>query len=153
MRALLEGRQSSDGERIAGSVSDTTMLSIKKQHRPPHGVNVNVRDNGGQTALMYAAKWRRADVVRLLLEHNADVYACDEDGNNALHLAVSGGYYHELDNPSHLLETLVDSGLYANTSNFAGDTCLHQVNIWKNIYKPSSCGFQSSLQQIVEWLL
>ena len=69
-----------DAELITYSVSDTTVLSIKKQHRPPHGVNVNARDNDGQTALMYAAKWRRADLVRLLLEHNADVYACDEDG-------------------------------------------------------------------------
>ena len=88
MRALLEvgqsslGETSGDAELIVGSIYDTTLLNTKKQHRSSSEVNVNEQNHNtnGPTALMQAAMRGRADIVRLLLEHNADVYACDEDG-------------------------------------------------------------------------
>ena len=114
-------------------------------------MNVNERDKVGQTALMHAAERGRPDMVRLLLEHNADVYACDEDGNNALHWAVRGGYLS--DNPSHLLDTLVDAGLYASFSNYEGYACLHQANVWSKSVQSSLCSSEGSPQQLIEWLL
>ena len=113
VRALLGvGQRSGEATRgrvadiIADGISDTAVLNASEQHRPSS--SVNARDNNGRTALMQAEERGRADVVRLLLEHGADVCACDEDGNNALHLAVC--CEHSLDNPSHLLDTFVDYG-------------------------------------------
>jgi len=42
-----------------------------------HGLEVNAQDFDGRTALFYAAERRRLDLVRLLLDHNADVSIAD----------------------------------------------------------------------------
>ena len=48
---------------------------------------VNVR-NTGKTALHLSALNNHRDVVRLLLDHDADVAAADDAGNTPLHYAV-----------------------------------------------------------------
>ncbi|GEM_PF-433998 len=54
------------------------------------GADVNVRGNGGITALMMAAGYGYADIVQLLLDKAADPYAETPDGDNALVMAVGG---------------------------------------------------------------
>lgn len=70
------------------------------------GVEVNQRDRYGQTALMLAARHGWAEVVRLLLEYNADLDVTAKYGLSALMLAVVN---HHLE----VAKQLVDAG--ANT--------------------------------------
>jgi ankyrin repeat protein len=55
------------------------------------GANVNARDNGGSTALHWAAYFCQANVAVVLLRRMSDktVAAKDDNGNTALHLAAS----------------------------------------------------------------
>ncbi|TMW69740.1 hypothetical protein Poli38472_001896 [Pythium oligandrum] len=56
-------------------------------------VDVNAADEHGRTALHHASSSGHADVVRLLLRHEAcDVNASDEDGETALHGASLAGH-------------------------------------------------------------
>jgi ankyrin repeat protein len=54
------------------------------------GADINVKAEGGWTALHLAADGRHEVVVRLLVELGADVNVKDEYGQTALHRAASG---------------------------------------------------------------
>jgi ankyrin repeat protein/uncharacterized protein YecT (DUF1311 family) len=56
-----------------------------------HGVDINAKSPGGDTALMALAGSGRRDRVQLLLDHGADVNAQNHLGRTALHLAVESG--------------------------------------------------------------
>jgi ankyrin repeat protein len=56
----------------------------------PH-CDVNALNKQGQSALMMAALFGHADIVRLLVEHGAQVEAKDAGGNSALSLALQQG--------------------------------------------------------------
>ena len=56
------------------------------------GVDVNVKDRNGKTALMEATRHGHADVVRLLLDKGSDVNAKDNEGRSPLDLATAGDY-------------------------------------------------------------
>jgi uncharacterized protein len=53
-----------------------------------HGVDVNQRDNNGQTALFGAATWGWNDVVKTLVTHEADVMITDTRGHTAADIAA-----------------------------------------------------------------
>lgn len=52
---------------------------------------VDIKDEKGRTALMYAAANKRENTVRILLECSADPAICDFESRNALHLACYSG--------------------------------------------------------------
>jgi len=55
-------------------------------------MDVDTKDNQGNTALHYAALWGHLEIVkRLVEERNMDVYTKDNQGNTALHYAALGG--------------------------------------------------------------
>jgi uncharacterized protein len=56
------------------------------------GLDVNARDERGNTALMEAARGGHDDVVRALLTARADVRMRNNDGKTALMLASEGGH-------------------------------------------------------------
>ncbi|XP_067668032.1 ankyrin repeat domain-containing protein 7-like isoform X2 [Haliotis asinina] len=56
------------------------------------GVDVNSRGFRSWTPVMLAARWRRRDVVELLVSQGADVSLVDDDDNNILHYACMGGH-------------------------------------------------------------
>ena len=58
------------------------------------GVNIEARDKNGNTALCVAAALGHRDVVKLLIEAGADIYAENGAGNSALKLA--GAYTPDL---------------------------------------------------------
>ena len=48
------------------------------------GLDPNIRNYYGRTALIYATINDRLDIVRLLLEYNADPNITDDEGDTAL---------------------------------------------------------------------
>lgn len=52
------------------------------------GADIDARDDSGMTALQYAAKEGRSDIVTELLTHSASVYAKDNKGRTPLHHAA-----------------------------------------------------------------
>ncbi len=55
------------------------------------GADVNAKDSGDDTPLMFAAGNAHTDIVKLLLAHGADVNARDKKGWTALLQAAVGG--------------------------------------------------------------
>lgn len=54
------------------------------------GLGVNIRDDYGLTPLLYAARYTvDTNILKLLLEYEADIRAVDENGNGVLHLAAT----------------------------------------------------------------
>ena len=53
-----------------------------------NGADINYKDYGDKTALMYAAEKGLKDVVKLLIEKGADVNAVNKNGQSALTLAT-----------------------------------------------------------------
>ncbi|MBL8992541.1 MAG: ankyrin repeat domain-containing protein [Spirochaetia bacterium] len=61
------------------------------------GVNVNEKDQYGQTALMGAASRGQVEVVRFILKVSADVNVRDKSGRTALGWAVKKGQHQTAD--------------------------------------------------------
>lgn len=55
------------------------------------GVDLNAKDNRGRSPLMLAASRGHVEVCRALLEAGADPLALDDDGNDALSIALGAG--------------------------------------------------------------
>ena len=84
------------------------------------GVEVNQRDRYGQTALMLAARYGWAEVVRLLLEHKADLDVTAKYGLSALMLAVVN---HHLAAAKELIDAGANTQLRGSGApGFAGKT-------------------------------
>jgi hypothetical protein len=66
------------------------------------GAKVDEMMAGGATALMFAAAYGNADVVRDLLEHGADPYREMPDGVTALSNAAGGGALFDITDGPHL---------------------------------------------------
>ncbi|KAK6385414.1 hypothetical protein LTR65_009108 [Meristemomyces frigidus] len=80
--------------------------------------NVNEADpQTGRTAVMEAARFRRWDICRLLLQSGARLYLKDADGNSALHVAASEG-------DSEICQMLLGAGAQTQDCNGDGQTPL-----------------------------
>ncbi|MGO9463067.1 MAG: ankyrin repeat domain-containing protein [Isosphaeraceae bacterium] len=80
--------------------------------------NVNCKDSTGETPLHAAAKTNHANVVRLLLEHGADLKVADVYGNTPLHNAARGG-------APDAAKALISAGASVNPRNKFKETPLH----------------------------
>ncbi|KAL1129562.1 hypothetical protein AAG570_012507, partial [Ranatra chinensis] len=56
-------------------------------------LNVNVEDENGFTALMWAAAYGQTSTVKMLILKNADVNSKGKNGETALHFAAAGGHH------------------------------------------------------------
>ncbi|HUP39691.1 MAG TPA: ankyrin repeat domain-containing protein [Vicinamibacterales bacterium] len=82
------------------------------------GADVNAKEpSQNQTALMWAAAERHADVVKLLIEHKADLLAHTKKGFTALHFAAREG---DLESAKLLLGAGVDINIRSQPSAPAG---------------------------------
>ncbi|KAK7058628.1 putative ankyrin-repeat protein [Paramarasmius palmivorus] len=79
---------------------------------------VNAVDADGRTPLHWAASSGSLDIVRILLEHDAEVDKPDASGWTALHIAVSAGH-------DKVVEELVGAGADVTRRNDKGITPLH----------------------------
>ena len=55
------------------------------------GADVNAKDNSGETALMWAAWYDRAEIAKILIDNGADVNAKNRWGKTALTGAICWG--------------------------------------------------------------
>jgi E3 ubiquitin-protein ligase mind-bomb len=56
-----------------------------------HGAHPGIQDSDGDTPLHDAISKRRDDLINILLEYNADVATCNNNGFNAIHHAALRG--------------------------------------------------------------
>ena len=81
------------------------------------GTDINVRDEGGSTALHWAAGTGYRDIVELLVANGADVNAKDNSGTTPLQAAASG--------KRDIVEFLIAKGSDVNAKGHLGWTALH----------------------------
>ena len=82
-----------------------------------HGVDVNVTDWWGQTALFAAASRGNVEVVQTLLTHGVDVNLTDQRGQTALFAAASVGNV-------EVVQVLLSHGVDVNVTDELGQTAL-----------------------------
>ena len=88
------------------------------------GADVNEANDRGWTALMYAAKVRKADLAEMLLERGADPDMADGFGNTALHHASNYGAGPD-ESPIQTMLLKRREGKTVDVKNKAGMTPLH----------------------------
>ena len=111
---------------IADADGDTTILNAIEgccsvntmQKLLNNGVNVNITNNTGLTALLKACAYRQTDVVKVLLEAGADPNIVDDVHYSSLHAAVDGRC------SKHTLRTLIDHGAHIDATRKDGTNAL-----------------------------
>jgi len=88
------------------------------------GVNPDIQDNYGRTALISASKGGYLDIVELLLEYHADIHIKNRQGYSALLLATMGNHI-------DICILLLEHGADINTSTRHGLTPLMISARWK----------------------
>ena len=86
------------------------------------GVDINIVNDYGMTALMLASMYEHIDIVRLLLEKGAGVNIRDEGGYNALMWASVRGY-------TDIARLLLETGANVNLQNEDGYTALMLASV------------------------
>lgn len=80
---------------------------------------IDAQDEGGWTAMVWAAELGHTDIVSLLINHGADANICDNDNNTVLHWST-------LHNDGlETITVLLQAGANCNVQNVEGDTPLH----------------------------
>ena len=88
------------------------------------GVNINFKDNYGDTALMWASSEDNIYIVEILLNHGANIDLLDDDGDTALDLAVGDGN-------TDIIELLLEHGAEVNIQNEFGETALIKASRYR----------------------
>ena len=87
-----------------------------------NGVNVEIKNSNGRTALMLASRGGHTEVVKLLLDAGADIEAKGKDGMTALILASCHGY-------PEIVKLLLERGANVKIRNIFGYTSLRSASI------------------------
>ncbi|UJR35409.1 hypothetical protein I4U23_028166 [Adineta vaga] len=83
-------------------------------------VNLDVRDFQGKTSLH---RTRNIEIVKFLLECNADINATDSDGNTPIHAKCAGEHNKPLE--LEAIRVLHEYGAELDRCNLKGETCFH----------------------------
>lgn len=81
------------------------------------GINVNIVNNKGYDAFLYAINFGFKDIINLLIEKGTDIKRKNQKGENALLLSAEGGNY-------ETSKLLIEKGLRVNTVDNEGITPL-----------------------------
>ncbi|MFO7955892.1 MAG: ankyrin repeat domain-containing protein [Candidatus Brocadiia bacterium] len=92
--------------------------------RLAEGADVNVTDEHGDSPLLAAAERSDPEMVRLLIEHGADLHHVDAGGRTALH-RVAGARDADPRQQVEILELLIARGLDPTAREEHGDLPLH----------------------------
>ncbi|XP_029454375.1 ankyrin repeat domain-containing protein 63 [Rhinatrema bivittatum] len=90
------------------------------------GAGVNEEDERGRTALSLACELGHLELVKLLVQFNADPEIPDRGGNSALMYAASGGHSAVLE---FLLKAFKRLGLRVERTNHAGQSALQVASV------------------------
>lgn len=85
-----------------------------------NGTDLNIQDNDGKTALMYAAEFSN-EIFELLIEKGADLNLKDNDGKTILMIVLDKLH------PVEKTKLLIDKGADLNLQDNNGNTCLIQA--------------------------
>ena len=100
-----------------------------------HGVDVNIKDTNGDTALILAADKGHTEIVQLLLDRGADVTDKNQNGKTALLLAAMSGH-------TNIAQLLLERGADVNARDRDGGTALLYAtqygHYWQHTLKQSS---------------
>ena len=91
-----------------------------------NGINVNVKDDAGQTALHWSALFGSIEVAKYLVSVGADVNAKCNNGNTPLHLAA-------LEENVEFIKYLVSQGADINVKGRSNETLLHHEAFLGNL--------------------
>ena len=87
--------------------------------------------NSGRTPLIVAVLNRRIDIVRMLLEHGANVGSQDNAGSTALHMAALASKVRPGDKKSvDMIRMLLEHGADVGAKDFHGMTAFQPVSDW-----------------------
>ncbi|MFG2073412.1 ankyrin repeat domain-containing protein [Nonomuraea maritima] len=95
------------------------------------GADVNARESGGWTALLWAAANGHAAVAGVLIEAGAEIDATNESGDTALTLAARRGAL-------GVVQVLLDAGVDAGKYDGDGDTPLQIAVDWVGVHLESA---------------
>jgi ankyrin repeat protein len=87
-------------------------------------VNIKSEDEYGMGPLHYAVLHYKLDVLRLLLEHKANVQSTDRSLNTPLHMVA---WLDDINMAKNMVDALVKCGANINARNKNGDTLLHML--------------------------
>jgi ankyrin repeat protein len=86
--------------------------------------NINLRNDRGQTALHKASRRGDIDIIRIILNHGADVDTQDDGGSTPLHLVISSAPFWDKE---QAVGVLLEHGANINLRNHEGQTALHEA--------------------------
>ncbi|XP_061486855.1 histone-lysine N-methyltransferase EHMT2-like isoform X2 [Rhineura floridana] len=104
-----------------GSVEMVSLLLSTGQ------VDVNAQDSGGWTPIIWAAKHKHIEVIRMLLTRGAHIALTDEEENKCLHWASFTG-------SAEIAEVLLNAQCDLHAVTFHGDIPLH-IAAWESYHK------------------
>jgi ankyrin repeat protein len=95
-------------------------------------IDIDSKDNLGQTSLHYASRRNSLDCIEILLRYGANVMVKNPQGSTALHLACIGGYLNIV--PLLLQDWVVpDIAQLLNSQDLQGCTPLHSALYYKKL--------------------
>ena len=117
------------GIKLLNSINDRGISLIAEDllqnHSHPFGINLNVQNQDGATALIKAVRFHHTKLAQQLIQCGADMNITDKGGNTALHEAAALGH-------EELVQTLINAKANINVRNSKGETPLHRAINQKN---------------------
>ena len=111
-------------EQIGGGIFDNDLIDAAQNNDIDlvrqlldNGIDINVRDDTGNTTLARASLNGHIEIVKLLLDRGADINSIDENGWTSLMLASSNRY-------TEIVKLLLEKGADPNIQDQDGNTAL-----------------------------
>ncbi|RZF44372.1 hypothetical protein LSTR_LSTR007947 [Laodelphax striatellus] len=136
IRIILNTDVLDDCDLLQGAVAIGNFSVVKRLLK--HGCQINCCGKNGWTCLMWAVKFKRFEMIDLLIKRSADIAAANTEGDNAMLLAIQSDCWHQ-DAFLDLLNTIsrFSSSFkeVVNHANKKGYTLLHLSvkRQWENI--------------------